>query len=257
MDIKKLAALSLLGWMLLVLVVLLLASNNSNWKVFHDASKYPQHLPDFSQFEDVQRKKTAFFEFLAPVVEEANLQVKKERKLFLEIKSEFENTGRLRPANQRQLAKLIKKYKIKRDLEPGQQIEVLDLRVNTVPQALVLTQAANESAWGTSRFAVEVNNLFGQWCFSKGCGLVPTDRPAGANHEVQRFATVYDAVAAYLRNINTHRAYRKLRKLRLSLVEQNKDVSAHQLAGELDSYSERGEEYVREIRQMIRINELE
>ena len=41
-------------------------------------------------------------------------------------------------------------------------------------------QAANESAWGTSRFARIGLNFFGQWCYSKGCGMVPKRRNTGA-----------------------------------------------------------------------------
>lgn len=257
MNPKKLIAWCFVGYFVLVLCVLFFASGGIDKDWHRKSEAYPSHLPDFSTFTEVDEKKKAFFDFLRPVVDEANTEIEQERADFLKVKQRFAKNARLSPRDLRVLTPLLKKYKIKKDQELAQQIATLDLRINTVPTALVLTQAANESAWGTSRFAVEVNNLFGQWCFSEGCGLVPADRPAGATHEVQSFDTVYAAVAAYLRNINTHRAYFRLRKLRLQLTQENKPVTAWLLAGELNKYSERGDEYVHEIRQMIRSNELE
>src|SRR5690606_15885495 len=134
------------------------------------------------------------------------------------------------------------KYKVKKSEPLEKQLHILNLRINKVPPSLVLTQAANESAWGTSRFALDANNLFGQWCFTEGCGIVPANRATDAKHEVKHFDSVQDAVASYLRNINTHRAYRVLRKLRLELENKGEIASGYQLAGELGSYSERGVE---------------
>ena len=257
MNIKTLIAYLIVFYFLLIFLILLSATGSVNWKPTQDDAKYPMHLPDFSIYEDAKLKKSAFFEFLDPVVEEANREIKQERILFSYIKKQIENSKRLSARTQRQFAVLKKKYKIKKADPLEDQLRVLDLRINTVPKALVLIQAANESAWGTSRFAQEANNLFGQWCFSKGCGVVPANRVDGAKHEVQRFDNIYDSVVAYLRNINTHQAYRNLRKRRLELVKSGDEISAQHLVNELGSYSERGEDYIKDIRQMILMNNLE
>jgi Bax protein len=113
-----------------------------------------------------------------------------------------------------------------------------------------------ESAWGTSRFAVQGNNLFGQWCYQEGCGLVPLRRNTGSKHEVAKFDSVRDAIKSYLRNINTHRAYSDLRLHRATLRDQDQPVSGHLLADNLIEYSELREVYVHEIQAVIRINKL-
>ena len=129
------------------------------------------------------------------------------------------------------------------------------VRVDTVPASLVLAQAANESAWGTSRFARRANNFFGVWCFTPGCGITPNRRDAGKTHEVRRYKSVQASVNHYIRMINTNNAYRELREIRAELRDENR-VNGLGLADGLLRYSERGPAYVRELKQMIRYNNL-
>ena len=126
-----------------------------------------------------------------------------------------------------------------------------------IPNSLALVQAANESAWGTSRFARDANNYFGQWCFTRGCGLIPANRIEGAHHEVQRFSSPKESVASYLNNLNTHNAYAQLRSIRSNAVKNGEPITGYLLAAGLGKYSERGEAYIEEIRTMIRVNHLE
>ncbi|SMF60987.1 Uncharacterized FlgJ-related protein [Alteromonadaceae bacterium Bs31] len=122
---------------------------------------------------------------------------------------------------------------------------------------MALAQAANESSWGRSRFAIEGHNYFGQWCFKSACGFVPKHRPSEAKHEVRRFSSTRQSVAAYLFNINSHEAYKNLRQLRADLRSSKQPLSGIALAQGLGKYSERGDEYITELREMIRVNGLE
>jgi Bax protein len=121
----------------------------------------------------------------------------------------------------------------------------------------VLAQAANESAWGRSRFATEGNNLFGQWCFSQGCGLIPNGRPEGATYEVAVFDTPLDSIRSYMMNLNSFHAYDELRKIRKERRDQGQMITGKALAEGLINYSTRREEYVKEIQLMIEHNNLE
>ena len=111
--------------------------------------------------------------------------------------------------------------------------------------------------WGTSRFADEGNALFGQWTFSSSGGLVPRLRDDDKNHHVKRFATLLDATRAYVRNLNTHAAYRPFRELRQGMRESGRTLEGMELAGKLTRYSQRGKDYVRSIRDIIAANRLE
>jgi Bax protein len=133
-------------------------------------------------------------------------------------------------------------------------------RVNVLPKALVLTQAANESAWGTSRFATKANNYFGHWCYTKGCGLVPRQRNEGSSHEVATFSSSQESVHRYFMNLNRNRAYADLRAIRAKLAAQGDNLlttaSATELTNGLLKYSERGSDYVTDLQAMIRHNEV-
>ena len=135
-------------------------------------------------------------------------------------------------------------------------INELILRVDVIPVSLALAQAANESAWGTSRFALEGNNVFGQWCYKKGCGIVPAERRSGATHEVKSFTSVEQSVQAYILNINSHPSYRYLREVRAVMRERQGKLDPMGLAYGLDRYSERGNNYVDEVRNLIIQNNL-
>lgn len=215
-------------------------------------------MPDFTKYTDVKEKKQAFFDFLRPMVAEENERLTEERAKLLAIYDDYAKTGNVSSSDQEWLKKEASRLKENTfDISNADARLALQKKIDIVPAAMFLAQAANESAWGTSRFAKEANNLFGQWCFTKGCGIVPSQRGANEKHEVQKFATVNDAVRSYVNNINSHNAYRKLRELRNTQRVNGITPTGIECAGGLEKYSARGMEYVKEIRAMIRINKLE
>ena len=141
------------------------------------------------------------------------------------------------------------------ELDPNMSLDHLEaelyLRVDGLPPALVATQAAIESAWGQSRFALEGNNFFGHQCYAQGCGIKPKGN-INKNLEVRRFNTVGDSVAAYYQNINTHRAYRKLRHVRLDLRTNNEPLTSKALIPTLGGYSQLGKKYLKILRSVFR-----
>lgn len=209
-------------------------------------------LPDFSGYSDVTEKKAAFFAFLYPRIVLVNSRVLIERQNLLTLRDK----PALSDGELNWLTDQATRLRV--DAEPGSDAMFIALtrRLDAIPPSLILAQAANESAWGTSRFARKGNNLFGQWCFSKGCGLVPASRVEGATHEVAQFGSPYGSVRAYVENLNSHPSYSTLRKLRIEHRTDGKRADGISLAAGLVNYSERGQPYVHEIRGMIRFNNL-
>ncbi|MFD2166591.1 glucosaminidase domain-containing protein [Thalassotalea euphylliae] len=212
-------------------------------------------LPNFGDIKDVRMKKQAFFSFIRPAVEEKNKEIMAQRR---QVESMLEAVSLGEPLSAEQaenLAKLAKQYRVKSSASQLEQLHALHIKVDVIPSALVLVQAANESAWGTSRFARIGLNFFGIWCYKKGCGMVPRSRNAGANHEVQAFQSVDEAVTRYLNNINTNNAYIMFRAIRKQLREQEQPLIPEILATGLLPYSERGSDYVIELTDMLRHNQ--
>jgi Bax protein len=213
-------------------------------------------IPDFAVIRDIKTKKREFFEFIYPAIEQENnnlLALRAEVFTMLAALSLEEN---LLPEQLILLTRLIRKYKVSSKYSPLQQLDELLLRIDIVPSELILVQAANESAWGTSRFAKIGLNFFGMWCYKKGCGMVPGGRDEGARHEVAAFDSVEHAVQRYLHNINTNHAYTVFRTIRGQLRTQEQPLSPQILATGLLRYSIRGTDYVLEITEMIRHNQV-
>ncbi len=216
--------------------------------------------PNFGAIRDVTEKKRAFFAYLIPGIRAENQRVLNERQYIAGIQKSF-TVNQVTEQQLKSAGKLAKLYQL--PLYKGKVtqrwLNEIRIRVNVLPETLVLTQAANESAWGTSRFAQEGNNYFGQWCYQKGCGLIPLQRNDSATHEVAKFLSAAESIHRYFMNVNRNQAYAELRNIRANIAEQGGDLlssdSATQLANGLIRYSERGQDYVDDLQAMIRHNE--
>ena len=220
----------------------------------------PEHetsgLPDFAAIRDVKAKKQAFFRYLLPLIRQSNQTVLNHRARLMAIRKLVQADLPLDTTSIAFLGGISSRYRVTPGNELLNQIDQLLLKVDAVPESLVLAQAANESGWGTSRFARQANNLFGVWCFTPGCGLTPLSRDAGLTHEVARYATVSEGIDAYIHTINTNPAYIDLRAIRATTRADEAVMNGEALAEGLVHYSARGYDYVREIQQLIRVNKL-
>jgi Bax protein len=215
-------------------------------------------LPPLHRIDGVDLKKQRFFAYLAPLVAAENARIRAQRRLLLAWAERVQAGEPLDWVERGHLGWLAREYRIETGgRSTSELIDVLLRRVDVIPESLALAQAAKESAWGGSRFARRGNNLFGERCHRPGCGLVPAKRPAGARFEVRAFDSVRESVAAYLRNLNTHAAYRDFRALRAELRAQGRPLTGVELAMRLQAYSARGPAYVRELQSLIRENALE
>lgn len=212
-------------------------------------------LPDFASIEDATERKQAFLDFLRPVVDYENARLLEQRKRLLTLLERLDADNGLAAHDQAWLAEQADLYRVGADDDLAR-ARRLHRKIDLVPLSLALAQAALESGWGTSRFAREGNNLFGQWCFESGCGIVPERRPDHAQYEVEAFDTVGDSVRSYLRNLNSHPAYEPVRRIRAAAREEGRQPTGMEMAAGLVHYAAIGETYVEHIRTVIRRNNL-
>ncbi len=209
--------------------------------------------PDFDAYTVIPQRKKAFIAFLKLGVEFINARIQSTRERIQSLESK----ERLSTEDKDFLKHIAKLFDLPVSVNGFSNIWFSELlkRVDIIPLELVLSQAAIESSWGTSRFAREGNNYFGQWCYEPNCGMVPSARPSGRTYEVKTFADPYDSIRAYFMNVNTNYAYVPLRDLREILRRSNKPLSGYELASGLELYSQRGEAYVLELQEIIRYNQ--
>lgn len=215
-------------------------------------------LPEeLAKVSSSSRKKELFFQTLLPMVLLANKEIRQERKKFLQLEDLVNRGQELDSAQYHVLRTLQHRYAVKGKATAPATLAKLKNRIDQVPAELALAQAANESAWGTSRFSQEGNNLFGEWTFKPGTGIIPEGRPEGATYEVRRFSTLFDSIRSYLRNLNTHPAYANFRQLRAAARGRGETPSGMALAEGLSHYSTRRDAYVDDLQNLIRQNNLQ
>ena len=208
---------------------------------------------------DILTKKRLFFRVLGPLALRSNELILQDRLHLLELAGDTEKGAALQPDDEKWVLELAREYGIDGQFLDDE-IEVLiadlTLRVDVVPVSLVLSQAAEESGWGTSRFAFTGNALFGQWTW--GDGITPKEQRGGkGNYKIAAFDSPLESVQAHARNLNTHSAYREFRRERAGLRLAGENIRGRSLVGTLTSYSERGEGYIKTLRDIMRVNKLD
>ncbi|RLD37148.1 MAG: glucosaminidase [Bacteroidetes bacterium] len=212
-------------------------------------------LPDFSTYKNVKQKKKAFFSFLTPLIQKENRLIIQQRQFIQEQYQIFKLKDTLSTENITLLNKYILDYRCENtDLQDTNTYNDLLLRVDIIPQELALVQAALESSWGSSYFVRAANNLYGQWCFKPGCGVIPRARKEGETHEVAKFETLEQSIRSYMLFLNSHPAFSLLRKERAIKRKHNKQPDAISMANGLKDYSARGQKYIKEIKSMLQTN---
>lgn len=210
--------------------------------------RFPAKLADT---RDAKQRKAIFIKTVLPLVLRVNDEVRATRQRMLSLLQRQREQDDLSSDERAFLKHLTTEY----DVQDGDYDE-LRRRVDVVPVSLALAQGAEESGWGTSRFARVGNAVFGQRTFRKGHGLVPLKREAGERYEVKAFGNLYTSVHSYIRNLNTHVAYKKFRDERAAKRAAGLRLDSYELIGTMKSYSERGQKYINTIRVILRANRM-
>ncbi len=208
---------------------------------------YLTKLPkDLNTLGNTKQKRELFIKIILPLILDENLKITEDReKLFKILSKNFNTVG-----ERVWLKRRFKQYKI----EDGD-LAKLKMRMDIIPVSIAIAQAANESGWGTSRFALEGNALFGQWTWSKK-GISPKKKDKNKTHKVLQFQVLKASVKAYKNNLNTHNAYKEFREARAQLRQDNKEIIGTELTKYLERYASIGEKYVLILDDIIRKNSL-
>jgi len=208
---------------------------------------YFTRLPkDLDSIKSTKKKKETFLKILLPLIVAENEKIENDREYLFKILKQND-----KPENKKWINKKYKEYKV-----TNRNINELIQKMDVIPISIALAQAAKESGWGTSRFALEGNAIFGQWTW-KGDGIEPLEKSSDQNHKILKFPLLRASVKAYITNLNSHNGYKDFRKKRFELREQNKPLIGQELIDELDNYAQTGKEYTKVLRQIIDQNDLD
>ena len=201
---------------------------------------------EIKSIESTKKRKNLFIQIVLPLILEENRRIKLERKRLFVILNKNNNSD----SERKWLKNKFKQYGVvNRDLT------TLKIRMDEIPVSLAIAQAAKETGWGTSRFALDGNALFGQWTYT-GEGIKPASADIDAKHKVMKFKVLQASVRAYQRNLNTHSSYRMFRKVRAIQRDNYGKLNSLELVDHLDKYAATGKEYTRILKQIIEQNKL-
>ena len=207
---------------------------------------FTQFPRDLDNLQSVQLKKETFIKIVLPLIVAENEKILDDReKLKVLIEKKFTSD-----AEKQWLRQKLLEYKVKKG-----NLDELLIRMDMIPVSIALAQAAKESGWGTSRFALEGNAIFGQWTWD-GQGIAPLKRDGDKNHKILKFPILRASVKAYKNNLNTHKSYLKFREKRKSLRSKNKNITGLALTDTLKNYAQTGSEYTKILNQIITQNRL-
>ena len=208
---------------------------------------YLTKLPkDLKKIKSTNKRKETFIKIVMPLILIENEKIIEDRnKLFKILGKQSNSMG-----EKVWLKRRFKDYDIK-----GEDISELKLRLDIIPTSIAIAQAAKESGWGTSRFALEGNAMYGQWTWG-GDGIEPSQKDEKKEHKILKFPKLQSSVSAYMKNLNTHRGYSEFRKERSKIREKNKTVEGIDLVKYLYNYAQTGSEYVKILKKIIEQNDL-
>ncbi|RPH02588.1 MAG: hypothetical protein CBD13_000295 [Candidatus Pelagibacter sp. TMED153] len=207
---------------------------------------FTQFPKDLDEIQSVKLKKETFIKIVLPLVVAENEKILDDRYKLKKIISKKITTDK----EKQWLRQKFLEYKIKKG-----DVKELKIRMDIIPSSIALAQAAKESGWGTSRFALEGNAIFGQWTWN-GKGIAPLMRDESKNHKILRFPILRASVKAYKNNLNTHKSYIKFREKRKNFRDKNKKINGLELTKTLGNYAETGSEYTKILSQIIVQNRL-
>jgi len=208
---------------------------------------YLSQLPkDLNRLKNAKKKKDTFIKIIIPLILDENNKILENRKKLFKILGKPTNSM----GEKRWLKRRFKEYGIKKG-----DITTLKVRMDIIPPSIAIAQAAIESGWGTSRFALEGNAMFGQWTWSKN-GIEPTEKSKNKSHKILKFSMLRSSVKAYKNNLNTHNGYKEFREKRAELRKNNKKISGLKLVNYLYNYAGTGKEYIKILKRAIDQNGL-
>ncbi len=212
-------------------------------------------VPEFSGILTYDENIQSFFDFLSPIIKSENSYIMQDRIKLLKLIKKSEK-GNLNNNDINWINDRARYYKLQNFSYKSQEnLSYLLIRIDVIPELMVMSQAAIESAYGTSGFAKKANNLFGMRTLSPNRGIIPKQHAKNTRIYVAKYDTINQSIQCYLRNLNTHQAYDSLRKMRKDFRKINEPLDAFKLVYGLKKYSTEGDIYVQKIRRTMKKHE--
>lgn len=213
---------------------------------------FVQSVPvDFNKEKYDEIRPALFYEMMLPVILKANEALLAEREQVLALKKEFDVNKDLTTESMESLKKWIEKYDVKLSDDLDTLFNTLIPRVDGVTPTLLLTMAAEDSGFGTSRYAREYNAVFNQRDWN-GNGAVPDEKQKeGPQYRIKIFPSLYEAVLSQIHYLNTNGYFENYRIARAKYRRTDNLMRGYSVAHLLINFPYRPMKYPDIIKHLI------
>jgi len=192
-----------------------------------------KHLP-------VLKKKKAFVSIILPSILLIKQEIDIRRERVKAISTKYIQTKK----DKKFLDNLLQKYNAKNTT-------MLLKKMVMPPNSLIIAQAAIESGWGTSKFFVKGNNVFGMWAYNpRFDSLKASGTQHGRHVHVRKYKTIQQSIYSYLLTLASNPLYKNYRQM-LQITD-----NPYSLANKLLKYSQLREVYIKRLKRILRTNDL-
>ena len=188
----------------------------------------------------LEKKKETFINMMIPSILLAKYKMKMERRKVIRLsrKNDLSNEENIWLSNK------LEEFKVSNTDDLYNNMELH-------PTSLIIAQAIVESGWGTSKFFKNANNVFGIWSFSKkDKRMVASEKRGKSSIYLKKYESIHESIYDYLLTISKVSHYKSFREKRLETQDP------FILIEHLDKYSEQGDEYIANIKNIIKRNQL-
>lgn len=190
----------------------------------------------------VEKRKQIFIKLLLPSIKIVHKEILLNREIVKNLKEKKKYTMK----EQEYLNKMFSNYGVRLN-----DFKSLEEKMIIYPTSLILAQGALESAWGTSRFFKEANNIFGIWSKNKKEPRIPAKNSRGRFvPNLKVYKNLKDSVEDITMLMSRSKVYKEVREH----INKNEDV--YKISEGLNNYSEEGRLYVKKVKTIIKYNNL-
>ena len=201
--------------------------------------KYPpvylKNFPaDYNKLTDETERNALFIKILAPLALKLNQDLLAERAVISAIAERFRQNQSLSDADIETLEAKAAKYDIFSRLKEDERwrylISELLNRVDRIPPSIMITAAALETNWGTSRIVKEGNSLYKTLVWHTDKGLKPIGETTDDSYRIKIYPDIYASMHDFALKVNSHPSFTALRNFRREQRERTANISGLILA---------------------------
>ena len=189
---------------------------------------------DFNKISEEKKRNAIFIKILAPLTMKLNNEILAERKEILEISSYFQRHKELTQEQEKFIEDKALKYDVFTRFQGYRRyayfLDELLEKVHVIPPSILITAAALETNWGTSRIVKEGNSLYKALNWYSDEGLKPIGEKEDDSYRIKTYPDIYSSMQEFALKLNSSISFNEFRGFRNKILERRTPLLGTMLA---------------------------